>query len=62
MFFIPKLFHILIRFPQLQFDYQDPSRNFNRSKVKGPVAKLVQVKDVSTATALEITAGGKVGR
>lgn len=51
----------LYRFPQVQFDYQSPSAGFDRSKVKGPVIKLVRVKDVATATALEITAGGKVG-
>ena len=30
-------------------------------QVKGLVAQLIQVKDVSTATGLEVTAGGKVG-
>lgn len=50
------------RFPQVQFNYQDPSRNFNRDKVKGPVAKLIRVNDVSAATALEVTAGSKVRR
>lgn len=49
------------RFPQLQFDYRDPEKNFDRSKVHGLVAKLIQVKDPSTATALEVAAGGKVG-
>ena len=49
------------RFPQLQFDYRDPERNFDRSRVKGLVAKLIKVKDASTATALEVAAGGKVG-
>ena len=44
----------------MQFDYQDPSPKFDRTKVKGPVAKLVRVKDMSTATALEVTAGSKV--
>ena len=48
------------RFPQLQFDYRDPEKNFDRSKVHGLVAKLVKIKDVSTATALEVSAGGKV--
>ena len=48
------------RFPQVQFEYQDPSPKFDRSKVKGPVAKLIRVKDMSTATALEVTAGSKV--
>ena len=51
------LFH---RFPQLLFDYTDPSPRFDRTCVKGPVAKLVRVNDVSTATALEVTAGGRV--
>lgn len=50
------------RFPQVQFDYQSPSTNFDHSKVKGPVAKLVRVKDPSTATALETTAGGRVSK
>ena len=29
-------------------------------QVKGLVAQLIQVKDASTATGLEVTAGGKV--
>ncbi len=48
------------RFPQLQFEYKDPEKNFNRKSVHGIVARLLRVKDVSTATALEVTAGGKV--
>ncbi|KAG6788501.1 hypothetical protein POTOM_004568 [Populus tomentosa] len=44
----------------LQFTYRDPVRNFDRSKVKGVVAKLIKVKDRSTMTALEVTAGGKL--
>ncbi|XP_011018333.1 PREDICTED: structural maintenance of chromosomes protein 2-1-like [Populus euphratica] len=44
----------------LQFTYRDPQRNFDRSKVKGVVAKLIKVKDRSTMTALEVTAGGKL--
>ena len=44
----------------MQFDYQAPSKNFDRNKVKGPVAKLIQVHDPTTTTALEVTAGGKV--
>ena len=52
--------HSHVRFPQLQFEYQDPVPGFNREKVKGPVAKLVRVKDMSAATALEVAAGGKV--
>ncbi|KAL5486574.1 hypothetical protein EMCRGX_G019076 [Ephydatia muelleri] len=49
-----------IPFPQLQFEYQDPVPGFNKEKVKGPVAKLIHVKDVSAATALEVAAGGKL--
>lgn len=48
------------RFPQLQFEYMDPEKNFDRRKVKGMVAKLIKLKDVSAATALEVTAGGKL--
>ncbi|KAJ6393911.1 hypothetical protein OIU77_023198 [Salix suchowensis] len=44
----------------LQFTYRDPVKNFDRSKVKGVVAKLIKVKDSSTMTALEVTAGGKL--
>ncbi|KAI3955504.1 hypothetical protein MKW98_028449 [Papaver atlanticum] len=43
-----------------QFTYRDPVKDFDRSKVKGMVAKLVKVKDSSTLTALEVTAGGKL--
>ncbi|KAI3896502.1 hypothetical protein MKX03_015010 [Papaver bracteatum] len=42
------------------FTYSDPVKNFDRSKVKGMVAKLVKVKDSSALTALEVTAGGKL--
>lgn len=40
--------------------YTNPSSGFDRSTVKGPVAKLVRMKDKTAATALEVTAGGKV--
>ncbi|KAI3881242.1 hypothetical protein MKW92_003399 [Papaver armeniacum] len=43
-----------------QFTYRDPVKDFDRSKVKGMIAKLVKVKDSSTLTALEVTAGGKL--
>lgn len=36
------------------FSYRDPVKNFDRSKVKGVVAKLIKVKDSSTMTALEV--------
>ena len=51
---------ICFRFPQLQFQYRDPEKNFDRRRVNGLVAKLIKVNDVSTATALEVAAGGKV--
>ncbi|KAF3433156.1 hypothetical protein FNV43_RR24258 [Rhamnella rubrinervis] len=44
----------------VEFKYRDPMKNFDRSKVKGVVAKLIKVKDSSTMTALEVTAGGKL--
>ena len=34
--------------------------NISIWQVKGLVAQLIQVKDVSSATGLEVTAGGKV--
>lgn len=45
---------------RLKFQYRDPERGFDRTRVKGLVAKLVTVSDVSTATALEVVAGGKL--
>ena len=45
---------------RLSFNYTDPVRGFDRSKVKGVVAKLIRVKDPSHATALEVVAGGKL--
>lgn len=44
----------------LSFEYSDPVRGFDRSKVKGIVANLIKVKDPTTATALEVAAGGKL--
>lgn len=38
----------------VQFSYNNPSRDFDRSKVKGVVARLLKVKDPSTMTALEV--------
>jgi structural maintenance of chromosome 2 len=45
---------------RLAFNYSDPVRGFDRSKVKGLVAKLIQVKQSAHATALEVVAGGKL--
>jgi structural maintenance of chromosome 2 len=41
------------------FDYEAP-RSFDRSKVKGLVAKLIELKSTDHATAIEITAGGRL--
>ncbi|MPC39480.1 Structural maintenance of chromosomes protein 2 [Portunus trituberculatus] len=48
------------RYPQLSFNYKDPERNFDRSSVKGLVCKLFTLQDSSTATAIEVIAGGKL--
>ena len=45
---------------RLSFNYKDPVRGFDRSKVKGLVANLVKVGDPKHATALEVVAGGKL--
>jgi structural maintenance of chromosome 2 len=45
---------------QLKFYFKDPEKNFDRSRVKGLVAKLVHVNDKRMSTALEITAGGRL--
>jgi len=45
---------------RLAFHYSDPVRGFDRSKVKGMVAKLIHVKQPAHATALEVVAGGKL--
>ncbi|CAO2825723.1 unnamed protein product [Amaranthus hypochondriacus] len=44
----------------VDFTYRDPTRNFERSKVKGVVAKLIKIKDGSAMTALEVVAGGRL--
>ncbi len=45
---------------RLAFQYSDPVRGFDRSKVKGMVAKLIQVNNPKHSTALEVVAGGKL--
>lgn len=47
-------------FAGMDFQYKDPERGFDRAAVKGVVAKLVRVKDPTTATGLEVAAGGKL--
>ncbi|XP_033121328.1 structural maintenance of chromosomes protein 2-like [Anneissia japonica] len=48
------------RFPNLQFEYRDPEKNFDRRKVHGLVARLMKISDVNVATALEVSAGKKL--
>ncbi|KAI0631723.1 condensin complex subunit SMC2 [Trametes polyzona] len=50
------------RMGNLDFEYSSPYPNFDRSKVKGLVASLVGLDKVNynAATALEITAGGRL--
>ena len=45
---------------RLRFKYTDPVRGFDRSKVKGMVARLITVHNPAHATALDIVAGGKL--
>ncbi|EED95842.1 chromosomal protein,like chromosomal protein xcap-e [Thalassiosira pseudonana CCMP1335] len=45
---------------RLAFNYSDPVRGFDRSKVKGLVARLINVKLPKHSTALEVVAGGKL--
>lgn len=42
------------------FQFRDPEAKFDRSRVKGVVAKLMRVKDPVSTTALEVIAGGKL--
>ncbi|KAJ8336163.1 hypothetical protein SKAU_G00395060 [Synaphobranchus kaupii] len=51
---------LMAKFPNLRFEYIDPERNWDRSKVKGLVANLISVNDVCNATALEVVAGGRL--
>ena len=44
----------------LDFKFKNPDSKFDRSKVKGTIAKLFDVVDESTMTALEVIAGGKL--
>lgn len=38
----------------VEFSYDDPERNFDKSRVKGVVAKLIKVKSSSAMVALEV--------
>ena len=50
------------RLASLEFNYQTPSRDFDRSKVKGLVATLIQIDEdkYKYSTALEVCAGGRL--
>ncbi|VDM35248.1 unnamed protein product [Hydatigera taeniaeformis] len=48
------------QFHQLQFEYTDPTPNFDRRRVYGVVAKLFDLVDSKYATAIEVAAGGKL--
>ncbi|KAJ2558831.1 Structural maintenance of chromosomes protein 2 [Coemansia sp. RSA 1933] len=45
-----------------EFQYQDPERNFDRSRVKGLVAHLINIDDTNkfATVALEVTAGARI--
>ena len=43
-----------------EFHFKDPAKGFDRSKVKGVVAKLVRVSNPKYSSALEVAAGGKL--
>merc|ERR1719460_31932 len=46
----------------VDFRYQDPERNFDRSKVKGVVAKLFQIRPehADYTMAVQVAAGGRL--
>eukprot|EP00180_Rhodochaete_pulchella_P002148 Plantae.Rhodophyta-Rhodochaete_pulchella.ctg3243.p1 GENE.Plantae.Rhodophyta-Rhodochaete_pulchella.ctg3243~~Plantae.Rhodophyta-Rhodochaete_pulchella.ctg3243.p1 ORF type:complete len:1198 (-),score=285.09 Plantae.Rhodophyta-Rhodochaete_pulchella.ctg3243:1073-4666(-) len=48
------------RLAGFQFDYSDPEPNFNRRRVCGVVASLIEVKEKMFAKAVEVAAGGKL--
>jgi structural maintenance of chromosome 2 len=45
---------------QTEFNFADPAAKFDRSKVKGMVARLVSVKKPSVMTAVEVAAGARL--
>ncbi|MGH0136108.1 UNVERIFIED_CONTAM: hypothetical protein FKN15_008318 [Acipenser sinensis] len=51
---------LMARFPNLRFEYINPEKNWDERRVKGLVANLIAVKDISTSTALEVVAGGRL--
>lgn len=45
---------------RFEFQYNDPERNFDRSRVKGMVCTLFDVRDNTYSLALSMCAGGSV--
>lgn len=54
------IYNFTARRPYTNFTYTDPTPNFDRRQVHGPICKLIKVKSPETAFALEIAAGGRV--
>ncbi|THU91966.1 condensin complex subunit SMC2 [Dendrothele bispora CBS 962.96] len=54
--------HVRRNLGSLEFDYVDPHPGWDRSKVRGRIGRLVQLaeEDYNKATALEVTAGGRL--
>ncbi|XP_059091946.1 structural maintenance of chromosomes protein 2-like [Tigriopus californicus] len=48
------------RYPWLNFQYDDPEKNFDRSQVYGVAAKLISVRDPKFFVALDTAGGGKL--
>jgi len=48
------------RYQNLNFEFRDPARGFDRRTVRGVAARLFSVADPSFCTALETVAGGKL--
>jgi structural maintenance of chromosome 2 len=59
---VEKKFAVKGRLAGLDFHYSDPTKGFDRSKVKGLVATLVEINPANyrNATALEVCAGGRL--
>lgn len=54
------VFLVSSRDRNMEFTFTDPEPNFDRSRVKGRVARLVTVKDPKYALAIETALGGYV--
>jgi hypothetical protein len=49
-----------VEISSVRLDYQDPEPGFDRSRVKGLVAELVEIEDERYATVLEVTLEGDI--